>query len=88
MPVPSALRHSSVLLLLLALPLAAQQPPTHPLDALTSAEIRTVAAVIRAAGRTDSLTAFASVQLREPPLALSLVGHGWGSLLTPTVYIW
>jgi primary-amine oxidase len=67
MKVPSLRYRRLSVLLLLASPLAAQQPGAHPLDALSSAEIRTVAGVIRASGRTDSLTVFASVQLREPP---------------------
>jgi len=41
----------------------------HPLDALSAAEYWTIYDVIRASGKTDTSTRFASVLLREPPKA-------------------
>ena len=46
---------------------AAQSPaPRHPLDALDSQEYWTVSEVLKASGRMDADTAYASVLLREP----------------------
>jgi Cu2+-containing amine oxidase len=45
---------------------AAQLTASHPLDALTSQEHRTVARVIRTSEHTDTTTVFVSVQLSEP----------------------
>lgn len=56
-------------LLLASVSVAAAQTPNHPLDALTSREYWTVYDVLRASGRLDSTTRYASVSLREPPKA-------------------
>jgi primary-amine oxidase len=45
---------------------AAQLTASHPLDALTSQEHRTVARVIRTSEHMDTTTVFVSVQLSEP----------------------
>ena len=42
------------------------QTPSHPLDALTAREYWAILDAVKASGRTDSLTRFVGVNLREP----------------------
>lgn len=44
--------------------------PAHPLDPLTSAELKVVGEVLRASGRFSPGTSFGWVELEEPPKAL------------------
>ncbi|HET7585896.1 MAG TPA: primary-amine oxidase [Gemmatimonadaceae bacterium] len=55
--------------LALAAASAGAQAPSHPLEPLTAQEIATTTELLRAAGRTDSTSAFVSITLREPPKA-------------------
>lgn len=60
---------SSLIALLCNLRPAAAQSPGHPLDALTAPEYWTVFDVLKASGRTDTLTRYTGVNLKEPPKA-------------------
>lgn len=55
--------------LALAAPAVGAQAPTHPLDALSGAEIWAARALLGAAGKFDSSTKVAYVGLHEPPKA-------------------
>src|SRR5688500_15589312 len=57
------------LTLMLAAPAAAADAPTHPLDALTSAEIDRTVAILKDARRVDDETRFPTITLRESPKA-------------------
>jgi primary-amine oxidase len=57
------------LTLMLAAPAAAADAPTHPLDALTSAEIDRTVAILKAARRVDDETRYPTITLRENPKA-------------------
>lgn len=60
---------TSLLALLVCLPLAAQGAAQHPLDALDASEITATTAILKNAGHVDNTTLIASISLQEPPKA-------------------
>ena len=56
----------AIAILVKAVSAVAADPASHPLDPLSATEIKTVVAVLRAAGYADDGTRFASIDLDEP----------------------